>query len=89
MSCEYCHIGHYETTYSPYVHWYRGKIMVIPNAPAYSCDICGHMEYDADFIHKLNHLLNRFAEGSTPNPGSFRQPVTLEPIFAHTTRRSQ
>ncbi len=89
MSCEYCHIGHYELSYSPYVHWYNGKIMVIPNAPAYSCDICGHMEYDAGFLQKLNHLLNRFADAAQNNTATHPRPVRFEPNLMHITNYSQ
>jgi YgiT-type zinc finger domain-containing protein len=89
MSCEYCHIGHYELSFSPYVHWYHGKIMVIPNAPAYSCDICGHMEYDENFLQKLNHLLNRFAEVERNTSATYRRPAVFEPALMPATRRGQ
>jgi YgiT-type zinc finger domain-containing protein len=88
MSCEYCHIGHYELAYSPYVHWYNGKIMIVPNAPAYSCDICGHMEYDATFLQKLNQLLNRFAEEGQSATGKYKRPAIIEPNYWHAIRRS-
>ena len=89
MSCEYCHIGHYELSFSPYLHWYEGKIMVVPNAPTYSCDICGHMEYDANFLQKLNHLLNRFAEEEHNTARTYQRPAVFEPVFMQATRRSQ
>lgn len=89
MSCEYCHIGHYELTFSSYIHWYKGKIMVIPNAPAYSCDICGHMEYDENFLQKLNHLLNRFSEEGRNSSSTYRQPAVYEPAFMQAARKSQ
>lgn len=89
MSCEYCHIGHYELTYSPYVLWHQGKIMVIPHAPAYSCDICGHMEYDDHFLQKLNRLLNRFAEAEQPASATYRRPAVYEPVLMPATRRGQ
>lgn len=89
MSCEYCHIGHYELSYSPYLHWYHGKIMVIPNAPTYSCDICGHMEYDDKFLQKLNHLLNRFAEAEQNTAAPYRRPAVYEPVLMTAPRRGQ
>jgi hypothetical protein len=63
--------------------------MVVPNAPAYSCDICGHMEYDANFLQKLNHLLNRFAEEDRNAAGKYRRPAVFEPTLMQATRRSQ
>ena len=63
--------------------------MVIPNAPAYSCDICGHMEYDAGFLQKLNHLLNRFADEAQNNSATHPRPVTFEPNLMHITHYSQ
>ncbi len=63
--------------------------MVIPNAPAYSCDICGHMEYDAGFLQKLNHLLNRFADAAQNNTATHPRPVRFEPNLMHITNYSQ
>ncbi len=74
MSCEHCRIGHIQSTLTPYIQWLDGQIMIIPNAPASSCDVCGYMEYDAIFIHKLNHLLAQFSK-TTPSNGVVYRPV--------------
>lgn len=89
MSCEYCRIGHYEDIVTPYIQWLDGHIMVIPNAPAYSCDICGHMEYDPYFMQRLDQLLTHFAEDE-PNDVTIRpRPLVANPAFMVAARRSQ
>jgi YgiT-type zinc finger domain-containing protein len=89
MSCEFCRIGHYESVVAPYIQWLDGHIMVIPNAPAYSCDICGHMEYDLRFVQQLDKLLTRLTNEETYDGAAFQQPIMANPAAMATTRRSQ
>lgn len=77
MSCEHCRIGHYQSILTPYIQWLDGQIMIIPNAPALSCDVCGYLEYDAAFIHKLNHLLEQFSRHAPRNEAVYR-PVLMK-----------
>ncbi len=88
MRCDNCRIGNYQEITTPYIRWANGRqIMIIPNAPAYSCDICGQMEYDPAFIYKLNHLLDRFSE-QAHNPGTaYRQSVASAPPSVSVTSR--
>lgn len=89
MNCEYCHIGHIQSTLVPYLQWLEGQIMVIPNAPAFSCDICGYMEYDGDFVQKLDHLLERFTENIRSHELTRQRSVITESAQWSTSRRSQ
>lgn len=70
IPCEHCRIGHSQQTAVPYIQWLNGQIVVMPDVPATSCDICGWMEYDAGYIQKLDHLLNQLSKlgsgGLTP-----------------------
>lgn len=89
MSCEFCRIGHYEDVVSPYIQWINGQIMVIPNAPAYSCDICGYMEYDFRFMQKLNHLLANLTDEETGATVAYQRPIMVNSTIIAATRRSQ
>jgi len=64
MNCEKCRIGHYHLTSAPYLRWLDDQIMVIPDSPAYACDICDNMVYDANFLDKLQMLLDQLAGDS-------------------------
>ena len=89
MSCEHCRIGHYEDIFSPYIQWLEGQIMVIPNAPAYSCDICGYMEYDPHFMQKLNQLLSFLTDEETSHGPDYQQPIVMNQSIIAMARRSQ
>jgi len=88
MNCQHCRIGHYELVTAPYVQWLDGRILVIPDAPAFSCDICGQMEYDYEFMIQLQYLLSRFANEPQNSRQTMRQPVLERPAGWPSTRRS-
>jgi YgiT-type zinc finger domain-containing protein len=89
MSCEFCRIGHYEDVVVPYIQWVNGQIMVIPNAPAYSCDICGYMEYDVHFMQKLNQLLANLTDEENVSAATYQRPMIVNSTITAATRRSQ
>ena len=57
LPCEQCRIGHCRPTTAPYIYWIKRQVLVLPNAPAYSCDSCGQLQYDAGFLMTLEMLL--------------------------------
>lgn len=77
MNCENCRIGHFQPISTPYLHWLGEHILLIPDAPAELCDICGEMRYDDGFINNLQFLLDRFAG---EDPDSY--PVVHRPTWA-------
>ncbi len=66
QSCEQCRIGHCLPTKAPYVYWIKKQVLVLPNAPAYCCDICGQLQYDASFLTMLEMLLQELEFGLAP-----------------------
>jgi YgiT-type zinc finger domain-containing protein len=74
MKCEKCQIGRYRPTSAPYLRWLGDKIMLIPNVPAHTCDICGKMAYDADFMQRLQLLLDKLTSEERSNKGT-SQPM--------------
>jgi YgiT-type zinc finger domain-containing protein len=84
MNCEKCQIGHYRATTSPYLRWLGDKIMIMPDVPARTCDICGDTTYDADFLHRLQLLLEKLiseepASKQTGRPRTSDEPRTDNP----------
>ncbi len=89
MNCEHCHIGHFQSTRVPYLQWHQGQIMVIPDAPAASCDICGRMEYDAVFLFKLDYLLDQLSTHAQNSETAPSHPILIEQARWQPTRRSR
>jgi hypothetical protein len=89
IPCEHCRIGHSQQTAVPYIQWLNGQIVVMPDVPAASCDICGYMEYDAGFIQKLDHLLNQLSKPGSGSHAPPRKHLKTEANSWPATRRSQ
>ena len=62
MNCEHCQIGKYHLVTKPYLCKFDERLMVIPNAPAYTCDVCRQTHYDPGFILNIRYLLDRVDE---------------------------
>ena len=60
--CRECHFGRIQATLAPFMATVAGKVLLIPNAPAYSCDWCGATEHDAHYLQDLQLLLRKQAE---------------------------
>lgn len=59
MVCEECGIGRCQPTLAPYLHRLEnGQLMMIPDAPASACDVCGEIRFDDDFASKIRYLLD-------------------------------
>jgi hypothetical protein len=39
-------------------------MLVIPDAPAYLCDICGHKCFNDNFLFSINYLLHQAIRGT-------------------------
>ena len=89
MKCQKCQIGRYHPTKAPFLHELNGQIMVLPDAPAITCDICGHTAYADDFLHRMEFLLDRLED---VNATESYQPASISPKESpvwQTTRRSR
>lgn len=89
MKCQQCQIGHYHTTKAPFLHELNGQIMVLPDAPAFTCDICGHTGYADGFLHRMEYLIDRLVD--VDSTGSYKpaRPSPNEKTGWQTTRRSR
>ncbi len=71
-SCERCGIGRITAIKAPYVMRLGKWVLVMPDAPAYSCDMCRQVVYDDIFLYNLHHLI-------TPGE-AVRQDVVHSPL---------
>ena len=62
--CRACHFGRIQATLVPFMASFAGKMLLVPGAPAYSCDYCGATKHDASFLQDLQLLLRE--QSATP-----------------------
>ncbi len=60
--CETCGIGHYRQMRVPYILPLGGRMLVMPNAPAYQCDVCSFRTFDHHFLSAVHRLLEQVTE---------------------------
>ena len=56
-SCDICRIGRCKPVKVPYLYWVDDQVMVMPNSPAFACDICGQVHFDPAFLVLIECLL--------------------------------
>ena len=61
LKCEECLVGRCHTSPLPYIHRFGPHMIVLPNAPASRCDMCGHVAYDSAFLLAMHALLEQVA----------------------------
>jgi YgiT-type zinc finger domain-containing protein len=78
MICEQCRLGRFQPTRTPYLRWLGEHIMVIPDAPAFICDICAQMRYDFGFMSGLQFLLDQFDSDEPVSMSAMHQLMLAE-----------
>ncbi len=63
-SCQECRIGHVQAVTLPYIRPVGAYMLVMPNAPALKCDMCGHVYFDDHFEWSMAHMLEQLARTS-------------------------
>jgi YgiT-type zinc finger domain-containing protein len=76
MNCEVCRIGRYQPVTLSYLHPWGQQMIIVPNAPAYVCDVCKSCEYDSYFLEAIDFLLTRLS------------PVDMKPALPQQTSLS-
>jgi hypothetical protein len=76
LKCEECGVGRYRSIKSPYLMKMGQRMLVMPDAPAYLCDVCGHRCFDDDFLVSLYYLVRQAVDD--PNRRSRRRQATPE-----------
>jgi len=73
--CEECPAGIMHLHFITYFTWMGEELVMVPNFPAWICDVCGRREYDEKSIAWLTMLLNPDAgKPSKPRPPAHPRP---------------
>lgn len=59
--CEECLVGRCQPSILPYIHRFGPHMVVLPNAPATRCDMCGNVAYEGTFLMVVHALLEQTA----------------------------
>lgn len=74
LKCDECGVGRYHQITSPYLIKLGRQMLVMSNAPAYVCDICGHRGFDDQFLDSMHYLIRQAVDDSQRRKRK-RQPV--------------
>jgi hypothetical protein len=88
IRCEACGIGHCRAIRAPYLIKVGHYMLVMPDSPAYVCDICGHRFFDGEFAHHVHNLL-MMANDDSKRRAQRRQTPRPEPAATPHARRSR
>jgi YgiT-type zinc finger domain-containing protein len=58
LPCNECQAGVMRLRFITYFTWLDEELIMVPNFPAWICDLCGRREYDEKSISWLSMLLN-------------------------------
>lgn len=72
-TCDHCHIGSLQARQITYANWHAGLFIVMPNMPAWQCDVCAHLEIDAGALSKIMPLLGPVTQPDPTLPRRGRQ----------------
>ena len=70
--CPECQAGMMRPRYVTYFTWLDAELVIVPNFPAWVCDVCGRREYDERAISWLTTLLTPSAGKPTFRPSALR-----------------
>lgn len=55
--CPNCHAGVLQQRTINYANWHAGVYVVVPNLPAWSCDLCALCQIDLEALQRLLPLI--------------------------------
>ena len=88
IRCEECGIGRCRPVQTPYLLKLGKHMLVMPDSPAYVCDICGYRFFDDEFLTGVHYLLEQAASESRRRARR-RQAPRPEPAAPAQARRSR
>ena len=56
-TCPHCRAGNLRRRIVNYANWHAGMYVVVPNLPAWSCDVCALCQIDQDALQRLLPLI--------------------------------
>jgi len=75
--CFECQVGHMVERQVAHAIWMEDALIMVPDFPAWVCDVCGRLEFDARAINRLNLVLN-----SSLNTEMDNRPYSIPPDAA-------
>jgi hypothetical protein len=60
--CNDCLVGRCRPTMLPYLRLFGTHMIVLPNAPASKCDMCGKVDYQPEFLLTMQVMLEEIAK---------------------------
>ena len=76
--CEECHIGRCKPVSLPYMRKVGRHLVILPDAPACRCDMCGNCRFDTSFLFTMQVLLEKMTNDPTRGEPK-KQPVAERP----------
>jgi hypothetical protein len=75
--CDECRLGRLNEAHIPYLQRLGAYVMIVPATSALVCDVCGRVDYDPDFIFKVQYLLEQAAKVDDPQADNeWQRPQT-------------
>ena len=69
-SCPECQVGALRAANVSYIDRFHGRLVTVPDFPAWVCDVCGRREYDEVALAELRAMLE---SGAPPRRRPSRQ----------------
>lgn len=86
VPCNECQAGMKRLHFITYFTWLGDELVMVPNFPAWICDVCGRRDYDEKSISWLTMLLN--PDAGKPSKGRLTAPRRNRPPASRPSARS-
>ncbi len=73
--CEECLVGRSRPVALPYLRLFGPHMIVLPNAPANKCDMCGFIAFEPEFLLTMQVMLEEIAKEQRTG-GYQKKPIT-------------
>ncbi len=60
--CDECYVGRHHQALLPYMRLFGTHMIILPNAPASRCDVCGEVAYEPRFLMTMQLMLEEIAK---------------------------
>jgi hypothetical protein len=60
--CDECFVGRCQPAILPYMRMFGMHMIVLPNAPASKCDVCGKVDFQPEFLLTMQVMLEEIAK---------------------------
>ncbi len=88
MHCKSCRFGRYHAVDQTYMSQYDDQFLIINNAPAHRCDLCGDTRFDDAFTKQLRLFLDELVSRAPQKNEPFFQEINPHLQFWYPARRS-